>query len=402
MASLASVEPGDDVTFTLTVFNQGNVDAFNIQVTDYLDANLTLSPNDNNGWTQSGNNVVNTIASLAAGQQTTLDIVLRIAADYRGDQLTNWAEISSGDDDQNPNNTPPTDVDSTPDGTNQNTPGEQDGQLVDDEVGQDGNNGGDEDDHDLAIITVDQLPAVQVTKVLETPNPVKVGSEITFSIRITNTGPTTIVTLPLTDTYEPEFITFVRSIPTHDKVGNGDVEWFDLTTALGDLAPGASVEVKVVFTADKATATTINVATVTNALDEDDKPSGSGSSTGVIIQDPTVVELLSFTATGVDDTSIQVAWVTGLEIDTWGFHIWRSATGNRADAVRVTAELVRATGKDSSYSIVDRGLTPGTYTYWLVETQTDGFVIEYGPVTGRTGADQAQQTEKIFLPILNR
>ncbi|MBI1298716.1 DUF11 domain-containing protein, partial [bacterium] len=401
----ASVEPGDDVTFTLTVFNQGTVDAFNIEVVDYLSADLQLSPVDTNNWTADGSNVVKQIASLAAGQQATLNIVLRVSADFRGDELINWAEISKGDDDTNPNNTPPVDIDSTPDKTNQNTPGEQTGTFVDDEVGQNGKTGGDEDDHDPAIITVDQLPAILVTKTLETPNPVSVGAEITFSIRITNTGPTTIVTLPLSDTYEAEFITFVRGIPPHDRATTGEVEWFDLTTVFGDLAPGASVEVKVVFTADKPTPTTINVATVVNALDEDDKPSGSGSSTGVIIQDPTVVELLSFTAIGVNESMIQVSWVTGLEIDTWGFHIWRSETGNRADAVKVTTQLVPAQGSANSggsYSVLDSGVRPGvTYTYWLAETQTDGIILEYGPVTGRTG-EQPFNNQRIFLPVVGR
>ncbi|RDB02255.1 DUF11 domain-containing protein, partial [Runella aurantiaca] len=74
----ASVVAGSTVTFTITVFNQGNVDATNIQVTDYIPAGLTL--NDAN-WSVVGSTAtLNTvIASLAAGASTTRDITFVVS-----------------------------------------------------------------------------------------------------------------------------------------------------------------------------------------------------------------------------------------------------------------------------------------------------------------------------------
>jgi uncharacterized repeat protein (TIGR01451 family) len=60
--------PGDDATFTIMVYNQGTIDAANIEITDYIPSYLSLSTADTNGWTGGPTgNVTNTIAALPAG-----------------------------------------------------------------------------------------------------------------------------------------------------------------------------------------------------------------------------------------------------------------------------------------------------------------------------------------------
>ncbi|QDK82140.1 DUF11 domain-containing protein [Spirosoma sp. KCTC 42546] len=101
----STVVAGSNVTFTITVYNQGNVNATNVQLSDYIPAGLTL--NDANWTTNAGKATLNTpIASLAAGASTTRNIVFTVGAGVTG-VLTNTAEISSA--------TGGTDVDSTPD-----------------------------------------------------------------------------------------------------------------------------------------------------------------------------------------------------------------------------------------------------------------------------------------------
>ena len=143
----ATVQAGDDVTFTLEVFNQGTLDASNVAVVDYIPAGMSLSPLAS-GWTDGGATATRTIASLPAGGSTTLTIVLRIAASFQGASLTNYAEISA----DNGN-----DADSTPDSSNQNTVGEQPPALEDNQINENGQNGNDEDDHDLATVNVEQV-----------------------------------------------------------------------------------------------------------------------------------------------------------------------------------------------------------------------------------------------------
>jgi gliding motility-associated-like protein/uncharacterized repeat protein (TIGR01451 family) len=150
-----SVLPGADVTFTINVINQGNVAAYNVSVVDYLPAGLTLSAADANGWVVSGGNITNSIAGpIAAGTSATLTLVATVSPTFAGTSLMNVAEISSADNDTDPNNTPPTDTDSDPD----SNPGDPQGpdNTVD-------NTGGDEDDNDPALITVVQPTCVNIS-----------------------------------------------------------------------------------------------------------------------------------------------------------------------------------------------------------------------------------------------
>jgi uncharacterized repeat protein (TIGR01451 family) len=157
--NLATVAPGADVTFTITVQNQGTVDGKDIVITDFLPAGLTLNDAD---WTAYNDGTVDiNIGDLAAGQTTTVDITVKVDANASG-QLNNWAEISSATpvDDQgntivDENGNPIPDIDSIPDIDlgNDNQPSGPNADT-DDEMNENGMNGGDEDDQDVAGINV--------------------------------------------------------------------------------------------------------------------------------------------------------------------------------------------------------------------------------------------------------
>lgn len=132
--------PGDDVTFRISVVNQGNVPALNIEITDIVPTGMSLSANDANGWIGVGGNVTNTIASIVAAGQQTIDIVLTIDPAFTGTSLINDAEITADDGD---------DIDSVP-GDNA-TPDD----LVNDNDTFDPAGG---DDQDPALINVTPLP----------------------------------------------------------------------------------------------------------------------------------------------------------------------------------------------------------------------------------------------------
>ncbi|GAB2558381.1 SdrD B-like domain-containing protein [Spirosoma areae] len=161
----ANVVPGSNVTFTITVFNQGNVTATNIQVSDYIPAGLTL--NDAN-WTASGGiaTLVAPIASLSAGSSTTRDIVFTVSnAISVSTAIVNVAEISSA--------TGGTDVDSSPDNNPGNDSGGTPNSPADDTITGSGTGtvggtsaAGDEDDADPAVITVTPLPVCSINPVV--------------------------------------------------------------------------------------------------------------------------------------------------------------------------------------------------------------------------------------------
>ncbi|MER0441622.1 collagen-binding domain-containing protein, partial [Emticicia sp. W12TSBA100-4] len=158
-----AIMPGSDVKFTITVYNQGTVEAKNIQVTDYIPTGMTL--NDANWNSTLGNTVLNIpIASLLPTASATVNITLKVNSDYTGTLLVNTAEISAAKDSKGNS---VDDIDSTPDTNNGNQAGEVSPQMKDDAVNENGKNGGDEDDHDFANVDICQV------KLAINPNTIK-------------------------------------------------------------------------------------------------------------------------------------------------------------------------------------------------------------------------------------
>ncbi|HMG15377.1 MAG TPA: gliding motility-associated C-terminal domain-containing protein, partial [Saprospiraceae bacterium] len=141
----ANVQTGDNVIFTLTVINQGDVPAYNVELTDYVPAGLQLADAD---WSLTGSKakLKTLIPLILPGFTESVDITFKVTATQPG-SITNLAEISKADDDDNPN-TPPvlTDQDSKPDDVAGNDV--FGGNDVTD------NSNGDEDDQDSEVITI--------------------------------------------------------------------------------------------------------------------------------------------------------------------------------------------------------------------------------------------------------
>jgi len=141
LSSAGPFAPGDDVTFTITIFNQGDVVAQNVLITDYLPTGLILN---DAAWADQGDGTATiTIAGpIAAGADESVTITFTIPSDAGPGSLENIAEITSAEDEDG---NPGEDIDSTPDNDPDNDT------LVDDEID---NGGGDEDDHDIAVIEI--------------------------------------------------------------------------------------------------------------------------------------------------------------------------------------------------------------------------------------------------------
>ena len=110
----STVTPGDDVTFTITIHNQGNFYADSILVTDSLPTGLT-----NNSGLWIGNDTLLTIADgglvaggLAPDSSISINITLNVENPSSLDSLVNYGEISSAAEVSQTDNR---DIDSTPD-----------------------------------------------------------------------------------------------------------------------------------------------------------------------------------------------------------------------------------------------------------------------------------------------
>ncbi|NNL93387.1 MAG: DUF11 domain-containing protein, partial [Saprospiraceae bacterium] len=233
IATPGPFEPGDAVTFNINVINQGNIGAFDIGLVDYVPDGLTL--NDGN-WTQNGDlaTLNDNIVFLEDSTNVDVKISFTIDSDFMGFSLTNTAEISQADNDNDPNNPPMEDSDSTPD------------MINDDVVGGDNSvnsENGDEDDHDVAIIEVEQTFDLALEKDCSTGGPYMPGSTVTYILTVTNQGTVNAPNVELEDNIPSGLI-----LNDSDWTQNGSVA--TLNTPIPLVAVGTSVDVEITFTID--------------------------------------------------------------------------------------------------------------------------------------------------------
>jgi uncharacterized repeat protein (TIGR01451 family) len=123
-------------------------------------------------------------------------------------------------------------------------------------------------------------PGYNVTKTLTSPTgrAAQVGEAVTFSITVANTGNVALGSIPLSDTYETSYLSYVGSTPpSDDNTDDGAIGWTDV----GPLASGASTTIVVNFTAAGSTSsqprTNVVVATPTTATNEPPVPPKTNS-----------------------------------------------------------------------------------------------------------------------------
>ncbi|MDY7103063.1 MAG: SdrD B-like domain-containing protein [Actinomycetota bacterium] len=144
------LEPGRaKVTIGIEVLNQGTATADGADVSVVVPEGLTYLAADNADWTGAdgatdGERLSRPIGALAPGDTTTVELVLDVDSGTGGDTLRVVAEISAVDAGED-------DIDSTPDALDGDP-------LIDDEIDRTpADDPPDEDDHDVADVTVDRL-----------------------------------------------------------------------------------------------------------------------------------------------------------------------------------------------------------------------------------------------------
>ena len=202
-----SYTKGENITFAITVYNQGELVARNIEVTDYLLTGLELK--DAN-WIQENGMIKTTIAGpINPGQSKTVTLTTRIKPDFSGTDILNLAEISK----DNSGEYGTTDKDSTPDKSKNNDCFLEGRHLISGN-GKAGsvancNDGTDEDDHDGVRFPVRDpkkpIYDLALTKQVKAPrkNSYSLGDELTFVITVHNQGELVARNIEVTD-YLPE------------------------------------------------------------------------------------------------------------------------------------------------------------------------------------------------------
>ncbi|MBX2998997.1 MAG: hypothetical protein KF893_10845 [Caldilineaceae bacterium] len=227
-------------------------------------------------------------------------------------------------------------------------------------------------------------PDFEITKRLNTLEPVRTGEMISFTIRITNTGNVTISELPLNDTYQTAFLVYVGSSPySDDNISDGSINWSDLTAAAStgfdrDLEPGESFEVVVEFVAKADTTSlpngaTVNTATVNGAFYDPDGPGGTppqgplppkSAQDDVVIFAPTAVAVSTFML-GSQPGEVEIQWQTINETKILKFNLYRVSDNSRTHLISLPAARIGQPA-GHTYTYRDTSATSGIlHTYWL-------------------------------------
>ncbi|MDJ0768748.1 MAG: hypothetical protein QNJ12_08135, partial [Ilumatobacter sp.] len=219
------VVAGEDVTWTVTVTNNGPSDAQNVSVADTLPANVTFVSTAGCAEDPDGSPICS-LGTIAAGASASYTITGLLAADAAdGSTIANSAAVSSDTADPTPGN----DSVTTP---------------------------------DAPVTTSADLA---VAKVLDT-SPVVAGENVTWTVTVTNNGPSDAQNVSVADTL-PANVTFVSTAGcAEDPAGNP-------TCSLGTIAAGATASYAItgLLAVDAVDGSTIsNQATVASSTADPD------------------------------------------------------------------------------------------------------------------------------------
>ena len=211
---------GENVTFTITITNNGPSDATGVEITDSLPSGLTyVSSSTTQGTYNSGTGVWN-VGDLTNGSSATLTITARV--DQAG-TITNTAQVTSSDQHD-------------PDSTNNQDSATINGQEAD----------------------------LSITKI--GPDIVNAGDSLTYTITVKNNGPSDAQNVTVTDTVPEE----VQN-PEYSMDGGDTWNTWTGYINLGTIAANDSVTILIRGTvSSSATGTISNTASVTSDTDDPD------------------------------------------------------------------------------------------------------------------------------------
>lgn len=142
---------------------------------------------------------------------------------------------------------------------------------------------------------------------------------------------------------------------------------------------------------------THNMAWAYGVIDSDGgRVPGDGDDTDIDIPPRTPSAItLKYLDIAKSDTATQVKWMTASEQNSFGFYIYRSDSGKKADAKRVNQAIIPAHGPDREYSLLDPNPQGEKTVYWLVELE-----ITQKETWHRIGGTTSLFHPMVYIPLV--
>ncbi|MFI5729684.1 hypothetical protein ACIA49_06135 [Kribbella sp. NPDC051587] len=340
------VVPGKPVTYQITVHNDGPSDAHTVQVTDDLPTGLSEATADSTAGscTVSSGQVRCALGDLGNGSTATITVTAQVAATATGTLINSATATSPTPDPEKSNNTGRTSDDLKPSA-------------------------------DLAITKTAQ------------PAPVQAGRPVTYTLTVTNNGPSAAQSVTVTDPV-PAPLKYVSATTSQGSCDQADGT---VTCAVGTVAPGDKITVTVVANVPSGTppnelANTAKVSSPTPDPFADNNTATYTLLTGAqanitltktVSPDPVVAgEAITYKLTvanagpsdaqGISLDDDVPAAVTGVSAEAPG-----GATCQVSDG-RVTCELATLAARDSFVVTVTGTVAPATAPGALTNTASAG------------------------------
>ncbi|HWP45948.1 MAG TPA: FG-GAP-like repeat-containing protein [Candidatus Limnocylindrales bacterium] len=230
---------GSNLTYTLTVTNNGPFQATGVVVTDTLPASVILVSAP--GCTQAGSTVTCNLGSINSGSSASVTIVVQPTT---VGTISNTASVTSNTFDPTPANNTTT----------------------------------------AQLTTVNPVVDLALTKT-DSPDPATTTADLTYTLTVNNNGPSPATGVTLTDTL-PSGVIFRSVSPTQGSCSGTST----ITCNLGTISNGGSATVTIVVTPNTTT-TLVNTASVTaNETDSNTANNTATQSTAIVIIGLSVIQ----------------------------------------------------------------------------------------------------------------
>ena len=279
----ATVQVGQTVTFEYVARNSGTTAIATLPLDEVYDPTylqyLSSSPTrDSAGVGTLRWNDLTGAGSLAAGADTTVTVTFRVIAHPVSQSTNDTATITAAVDQYG---------DPVPSAT------------------------------DTATVGI-TAPSVGVVKSVSAgyPTTLRIGEHTQFDLAVTNTGDTSLVTVPLRDAFDSTMLAYVSASSAPTTVSAGLLQWADITGA-GSLAPGATTTVTVEVRALEAVAITTNTASILTSSTVDaygDTTAGASDDATVTVVQPslTLAKAVSAASVAPGDTTTYTVTITNI------------------------------------------------------------------------------------------